>query len=95
MMHLLQWNFFNVIIGLSYLQYLSCSEGFLLWQDTLAFEEPKYPHYWGGSMLTSFLLSSRIDFNADTKIAINNQQSTEIINGVILDFRLQGDGESP
>jgi hypothetical protein len=27
------------------------------WQDTLAFESPKDPHYWSGSILTSFLVT--------------------------------------
>lgn len=43
----------------------------------------------------SFLLSSRIDFDANTKITINSQQSPEIKNRAILGFiKVAGDGES-
>jgi hypothetical protein len=50
--------------------------------------------YWGGSIQNFFLLSSRIDFNTNTKITINNQQSPEIKNRAIFGFtEVAGDGE--
>ena len=47
------WIFLNVIMGLSYLQEISWENASLSWQAVHAFEDPKDPHYWGGSILTS------------------------------------------
>jgi len=41
-----------------------------VWQDTLGFEDLKNPHYWGGSMLTSFLKHAR--FNSFRELKISN-----------------------
>ncbi len=40
------------------------------WQATLGFEDLNNPHYWGGSMLTSFLKHAR--FNSFRELKISN-----------------------